>query len=181
MSTESLADFARRRGVNKSTVTRWAKAGRLVLDGNAVQVEKSLDLLAATAGYRADVARRHQLEREERDSAASAGPGLREQLRLAALEKARNEGRIKAAQADKLEMERDELAGNLVRRADVDYVLDDYGALLRRLLAGRAERQGAELGLSADQITALAEADDNLLAELAAALKARATAQDSAP
>jgi hypothetical protein len=60
-------------------------------------------------------------------------------------------------------------------------VLDDYGAMLRRLLAGRAERQGAELGLSADQITALAEADDNLLAELAAALKARATAQESAP
>jgi hypothetical protein len=51
--------------------------------------------------------------------------------------------------------------------------LRDFGALLRAMLDGRAERLGAELGLTPDQITAMAEADEQLLLELADQLKAK--------
>ncbi len=57
---EHLAAFARRLGVNRSTVTRAAQAGRLVLaaDGR-VLVGPSLERWHATRGARDDVAARH--------------------------------------------------------------------------------------------------------------------------
>lgn len=57
---ESKAAFARRLGVNKSTITRAAEAGRLVLTPRGqVEVEKSLERWHATKGARSDVAARH--------------------------------------------------------------------------------------------------------------------------
>lgn len=60
MTIESRAAFARRLGVNKSTITRAADAGRLVLgrDGR-INVEKSLEKWNATKGGRIDVEARH--------------------------------------------------------------------------------------------------------------------------
>lgn len=57
---EHLAAFARRLGVNRSTITRAAQAGRLVLaaDGR-VLVQASLARWHATRGGRLDVAERH--------------------------------------------------------------------------------------------------------------------------
>ena len=58
------AQFARLLGVNRSTVTRWADAGRLVLlpDGS-VDAEASLGRIRATSGGRDDVAARHAAQR----------------------------------------------------------------------------------------------------------------------
>lgn len=57
---ESKAAFARRLGVNRSTITRAAEAGRLVLTARGqVEVEKSLERWHATKGARSDVAARH--------------------------------------------------------------------------------------------------------------------------
>lgn len=57
---ESKAAFARRLGVNKSTITRAAEAGRLVLTPRGqIEVEKSLERWHATMGARSDVAARH--------------------------------------------------------------------------------------------------------------------------
>lgn len=50
MTLETKAAFARRLGVNKSTITRAAQAGRLVLEGGKVNVERSLAQWHATAG-----------------------------------------------------------------------------------------------------------------------------------
>ena len=57
---ENLAAFARRLGVNRSTVTRAAQAGRLVLaaDGR-VRIAASLQRWHATRAGREDVAQRH--------------------------------------------------------------------------------------------------------------------------
>ncbi len=63
MTLESKAAFARRIGVNKSTITRAAQAGRLVLDGEMVDVEQSLARWHATQGGRTDVAARHAAQR----------------------------------------------------------------------------------------------------------------------
>lgn len=61
---ESKAAFARRLGVNKSTITRAAEAGRLVLTPRGqVEVEKSLERWHATKGARSDVAARHAEKR----------------------------------------------------------------------------------------------------------------------
>lgn len=63
MTLENKAAFARRLNWNRSTVTRAAQAGRLVMSGNLVDVEASLARLKATEGGRADVAARHAAER----------------------------------------------------------------------------------------------------------------------
>lgn len=61
---ESKAAFARRLGVNKSTVTRAAEAGRLVLTPRGqVEVEESMERWHATKGARSDVAARHAKNR----------------------------------------------------------------------------------------------------------------------
>ena len=58
--TETKAQFAKRLGVNKSTVTRYGQAGRLVLAPNGkVKVEESLRLINATKGHRIDVSQLH--------------------------------------------------------------------------------------------------------------------------
>lgn len=57
---ETKAAFARRLGVNKSTITRYDQAGRLVLAPNGkVKVEESLALIASTKGARGDVSAKH--------------------------------------------------------------------------------------------------------------------------
>lgn len=63
-ATMTRAAFARHLGVNKSTITRWAEAGRLVLDAAGhVIIEASERRLVATQGGRTDVAARHAAER----------------------------------------------------------------------------------------------------------------------
>lgn len=55
-----MAEFARKQGWNRSTVTRLRQAGRLVIRDGLVDAVASLDLIAATADARRDdVAARH--------------------------------------------------------------------------------------------------------------------------
>lgn len=76
MLTESKAAFARRLGINKSTVTRAAQAGRLVLDGDKVLIDASLARWTATMGGRTDVAERHAQQRgHSLESLPKAGNG----------------------------------------------------------------------------------------------------------
>src|SRR5574340_124396 len=63
VTVESRAAFARRLGVARSTVTRAAQDGRLVLVGEEIDVEASLARWHATAGARSDVAARHAAQR----------------------------------------------------------------------------------------------------------------------
>jgi len=58
------AAFARHLGINKSTITRWGKAGRLVLAENGkVKVEASLAKIKATEGHRSDLKEKHAVGR----------------------------------------------------------------------------------------------------------------------
>lgn len=85
MTVETKAEFARRLNWNRSTVTRAAQAGRLVLVGDRVDVEASLARLKATEGGRTDVAARHAAQRAPqapdttpaRENAATAAPAPR--------------------------------------------------------------------------------------------------------
>lgn len=64
MSTETRAAFARRIGVNKSTITGAAQRGRIVLNVHGlVEVEASLKRWHETKGGRSDVEERHAQNR----------------------------------------------------------------------------------------------------------------------
>lgn len=173
--TETLSAFARRLDVSQPLVSRWKQQGRLVMAGNKVDVERSLLQLERTKGPRGDLERLQRERKDlERDIQADEEPiSANEELRAMQINRARAEARIKAADADTKEMERDKLAGVLIHVEDVDYVLQDFGALLRVMLDGRAERVGAQIGLTPDQIVGLAESDEQLLGEMADKLKAR--------
>lgn len=75
MPLETKAAFARRLNWNRSTVTRAAQAGRLVLVGGLVDVEPSLARLKATEGGRTDVAARHAAERGRSEHAPIRAAG----------------------------------------------------------------------------------------------------------
>lgn len=61
---ETKSDFAKRLGVNKSTITRAAQQGRLVLNADGlVLINESIEKWQATQGARNDVAERHARER----------------------------------------------------------------------------------------------------------------------
>lgn len=145
MTTETRAAFARRLEMNKSTITRLAQAGRIVLTTSGlVDVERSLALIQDTRGGRDDVAARHAAQRSapkeaERPAATDVAGATPEQpqpsaLNEAARAKAMAESRRVIAQADKEEMERDRLAGDLIDREDVDAAMKFIGAAVRGLL-----------------------------------------------
>lgn len=72
MTLETKSQFAKRRGVYKSTVTREAQAGRIVMVGALVDVERSLELLAATEGnLPMHAAKREQLAEQRGDPPAA--------------------------------------------------------------------------------------------------------------
>ena len=58
MALMNRSDFARSRGVHKSTVTRWGQDGRLVEVNGLVDSEASVARIEATRGARDDVADR---------------------------------------------------------------------------------------------------------------------------
>ncbi len=67
------SEFSRMQGVNRSTVTRWDKAGRLVLAPNGkVKVAESLVQIKATQGARTDVSERHAQARGQAIPAATS-------------------------------------------------------------------------------------------------------------
>ncbi len=78
---ETKAAFARRLGVNKSTITRWAKAGRLVLnvDGK-VLVKESMARIKATEGHRSDLKQKHALHRGHGLKVAEIASDLRNEV-----------------------------------------------------------------------------------------------------
>lgn len=63
MPLETQAQFARRLGVNRSTINRHIAAGRVVVVGKRIDVEPSLARLAQVTGTRPDVAARHAAAR----------------------------------------------------------------------------------------------------------------------
>lgn len=144
MTLETRADFARRLGVNRSTITRWVDTGRVVLAGAMIDVEASQQLLADTGGARPDVAERHAAERAAKgaivgagDTAPPAAPPASEAASRAdgvgnSYQAARAVKEKYAALHSKLEYE--QALGNLIPKADVDAALRSFAASVRARL-----------------------------------------------
>jgi hypothetical protein len=158
VTTESRADFARRMGWNRSSVTRAVQDGRVVLSNGLVDVEASLEKIEALASpYAHHRAHSQQLEEARHTKTPTAGAVAAAMRALAPLEAPASlpagesieelNRRLKKAEADKREheadmarMERETMAGNLIAREDVEFALDDFGATLRSLMENLADR-----------------------------------------
>ena len=150
MTTESRADFARRMGWNRSSVTRAVQDGRVVLIGGRVDVDASMEKINALASPSAHHRAHAQQLVEDRHAKTQAAmrayapPGEKTVVAESIEELNR---RLKSAEAEKREheadmarMERETMAGNLIAREDVEFALDDFGATLRSLMENLADR-----------------------------------------
>ncbi len=156
MTTETRADFARRMGWNRSSVTRAVQDGRVVLLDGLVDVDASLNKIEALASpsahHRAHAQQLEEARHAKTPTASAVAATLRAYAPLgepvAAGETIEElNRRLKKAEADKREheadmarMERETMAGNLIARESVEFALDDFGATLRSLMENFADR-----------------------------------------
>lgn len=135
MTTVTRAEFARLKGWNRSSVTRAAKHGRIVMAGDLVDVEASEARLLGTSGGREDVAARHAAaraaagvvtEKVGAGDTAAAAPALR-----GVESRSDAQARKESAAADLLEIELGKARGNVINREDVDAAMRHLGAAVR--------------------------------------------------
>jgi hypothetical protein len=153
-NTTTKAEFSRRKGWNRSTATRQAQAGRIILDidGNVLIAESEARLAETADASKIGVVKRHEIERGQKvlelamtpDRSAligkkTSGEGYSKRVN----ESARRE----AALADMAEMERDRIAAKMTDIEGVERALADYAVLGRQSV----ERFAIELDLKLGQ------------------------------
>lgn len=162
----SQAEAARRLGVNRSTVMRWVRSGRLPADGGMVRMSDAARAARDSSGMEPHHQARkavHEMERASRvrgggrAPVASAGEDVDAQS-VALMGADEASARYKAAlarereiKADLAAMELDRQAGLLLDRDEVDFVLADLASQLRaRLEAAEDELADAVAPLGGD-------------------------------
>jgi len=180
------AELARHLKVNRATVTKWVKAGRLKLGADGrVDLEDALrQLETSESPMPHHQARKAAWEAEKGSHGGKASqnppqgageavsvPNLSDvslRLKIAA-------AREREAKAERAIMEAEQMAGNLVKREDVEYVLRDFGTTLRGLVEQLPDRLSAELAGHGGDVHAihvsLEEAARDLLDEIAQAMQ----------
>lgn len=189
------AEFARIMGVNKSTVHKWIKAGRMGLTAdNRVDVATARQQLTLTesdeprhqamkaafdaqrAAQRSEEAKAVSMQQEIGLSAPS-GPyndaeSMAYKIKQATLKRITAEAELKALDVDRK-------AGLLVERAEVDYLLADFAHTLNAKLSGLADRYAASIAQHRGDVNRIhQEIDDavfDLLEELADHLQRKQT------
>lgn len=141
MTIATRAEFARLMGVNKSTVTRWAEKGQIVLASGQVDVEASQQRLRDTGGARPDVAERHAAGRGAAvpgqnvgagDTATPSAPSAPDDRVGNTYQAARAVKEKYAAMQAKLDYEK--AVGNLIPKEDVDIALKAFATATRARL-----------------------------------------------
>lgn len=165
-------EFAALLGVARSYITKLKADGRLVMDGDKVDVEASRKRIAETADpNRDDVACRWAVQRgRETGIGASATPPPEdpEEDASAAFTYANARARKEHAQADVAEMERDKQRGLLLDRTAVSAAVEDVMTTIRQALEQQPHRVAPMLvGHDLDYIrAALKQENNNVLAEM---------------
>lgn len=198
------AEFARLTGVNRSTVTRWVQNGRVQVDAHGLldPVAAAAMRDATESPEPHHQARKAQFDEQRAQNAVGQGaPGVATgatgatagqngpQARFSdagggeAMPQAEKLGialkletyKLQKAKAETANMELDKLAGALVERAEVDFVLADLANTLRAQLEnlpGRLSGPLAALRSDANLIhTALDDALRDVLLDMAASMK----------
>lgn len=163
MSAVTQAEFARLMGVNRSTVHRWLENGRMQAQPNGLidpeAARRQLDATESPLPHHQ--ARKAQfIEAREGDDTSNAekrefnpstglatphatggnNPETRTQAENIGTALKLETYKLQKAKAELANMEVDKQAGLLVERAEVDYVLADFGNTLRGLLEGLPDR-----------------------------------------
>jgi hypothetical protein len=195
----TMAAFARLIGHDRSHVTRLRQAERIVCTGSGratlVDVAASIALIKQTSGLRDDVAARHASARpapmgqggeSPRTQPAAPGsanvaasPDTPPEAPLGIMEQARRdkllaESRRVQASADREEMERDKLAGDLIAREDVDAAMKFVGATVRsemEILPDQLAPLVVPITSIEEAHTLIAEAGSNILVRLGEAIE----------
>jgi len=140
METNAItkAEFARSKGLNRSTVTRWVAAGRLVVDeqGNVLVTESELRLAETADASRHGVVERHARERSKKIVGAATKPdsdrGPRDHASYG--KRLKESARREAAMAELAEMEVARVKGLLIDRVGVERALVDNQIAARQAL-----------------------------------------------
>lgn len=195
------AEFARICGVNRSTVTRWLQNGRITTDAHGLIDPVAA---AALRDATESPAPHHQARKAQFDDARAQNPAgqgatpgatgatasqngpqprFSEPVAGEPMPQAEKLGialkletyKLQKAKAETANMELDKLAGTLVERAEVDFVLADLANTARAQLEnlpGRLSGPLAALKSDANLIhTALEDALRDVLHDLAAAMR----------
>jgi hypothetical protein len=151
VTTESRADFARRMGWNRSSVTRAVQDGRVVLSNGLVEVEASLQKIEALASpYAHHRAHSQQLEEARHTKTPTAGAVAAAMRALAPIEATAEMVKTESREdlsyrhkhaevlkreedARKAKIEREALEGSLVERDAVRFTLRDHAANVKNL------------------------------------------------
>lgn len=149
------SEFARMEGVAKSYITALKNAGRLVMEGNKVDVEASRAKIAATSDPNRDDVKQRWEERRPQTAAANEPQtdkiGSSYQAARAVKEKF-------AAMQAKLDYER--AIGKLVERSEVESAVEDVTSIIRQALEQMPHRTAPEMvGKTLDQIRATLKQD----------------------
>lgn len=180
------ADFARLCGVNRSTVNRWLKAGRIEADAQGrIDPEAAQRLRIATESPMPH----HQARKAQFDEARAASGMAEAAIDAPAGSQAVDDDpeslegvgmALKRAmlatqqrKAEILAMDADKMAGTLVDRADVEYVIGDFGAMLRGLLEGLPDRLAGEIASHQGNVNAIHKSLEDVSREMLQALSAQ--------
>jgi len=186
VTLETQAAFSRRIGKNKSHVTRLKHAGRLVMKGRKVDVEKSLQRIEATespephhqANIAAQAEKRSEQNKNNTPESKNASSADHDSIENIGKALKMETYRLQKAKAEKAAMEADKLAGNLVDRKDVEFVLKDFGSTLGGLLTSLPDRLAGEMASLGGDVhkihKAMEEATHELQQELSAHMKRKA-------
>ena len=183
------AEFARMCGVNRSTVHKWIGAGRIQTEPSGlIDPEAAMRMRDATESPMAHhQARKAQFEQgriggdegqAEKNAPRADFGGQATVATVAATIEATDDmldlgarlkletWKLQKAKAERENMELDKLAGSLVERAEVDYVLADFGLTLRGLLEGLPDRLSGALAAHRGDVNAIHKALDDTAHDL---------------
>jgi hypothetical protein len=198
MNKVTQAEFARMANVTRTTVNRWIATGRIQTEADGlIDPEAATRMREATESpLPHHQARKAQIEAakaaqssgetqgttqaEKTQHSASTAPANAQGDTVPAMEKLGAALKLETYKLQKAKAERENLvldkeAGLLVERAEVELVLADYGATLRALMEGMADRLSPTLAAHKGDVAAIHSSLDataqDILHELSEHLK----------
>lgn len=179
MTHMTRAEFARHKGVNRSTVTRWIERGRIATDAQGLIDTKAAEsALDATESPEPHHQARIAQIADEKTQQAAGGITETEDREQVGMRLKVAMAKEREAKAEIASMDRDKQAGLLVDRADVDFVMRDIGNTLRSALEGMPDRLAPSLAAHNGDVAAirqgLEDAGRDLLNEISAMISRKA-------
>lgn len=162
----SASEFAKIANVNKSTVSRWIKSGRIKLGGDGkIDAQEGLRQREMTESPLPH----HQAAKEQIDDQKASSlnidlsgldlsmtESLGLELKLATL-------RDRKAKAAMGEIELDKAAGLLVERTEVDFILKDLGLVISEKLRSLPDRYASAMAAHRGDVNAIHKEFEDLI------------------